>query len=67
METDSLADSYRVAGVYFPEFSKVKSPPTCPPRKALKVELCISLKIAKALGIVTVPFVVSGRADGVIE
>jgi putative ABC transport system substrate-binding protein len=62
----SLSDAYRVAGVYTARVLKGEKPGDLPVQQATKVELFLSLKTAKALGI-TVPLPLSGRADEVIE
>ena len=62
----SLADSYRLTGVYAGRILKGEKPSELPVQQVTKVELFLNLKAAKALGI-TVPLPVSGRADEVIE
>jgi putative ABC transport system substrate-binding protein len=62
----SLADGYRQVGVYAGRILKGAQPANLPVQQAVKVELIINFKTAKALG-VTVPLPLLGRADEVIE
>jgi len=62
----SLADSYRLTGVYTGRILKGEKAGDLPVQQGVKVELYINLKSAKALGI-TVPNAIEGRADELIE
>jgi putative ABC transport system substrate-binding protein len=62
----SLAESYRLAGVYAGRILKGEKPGELPVQQATKVEMFLNLKTANALGI-TVPLPLLGRADEVIE
>ena len=62
----TVADTYRLLGVYTGRILKREKPADLPIQQGTKVELLLNLKTAKALGI-TVPLPLSGRADELIE
>ena len=56
----------RLAGVYASKILRGAKPADLPVQNAVKVELVINMKTAKALGL-TVPLPLLGRANEVIE
>src|SRR5262245_4429523 len=61
-----LADAYRQVGNYAGRILKGAKPTELPVHQAVRVELIINLKAAKALGVIF-PLPLLGRADEVIE
>jgi putative ABC transport system substrate-binding protein len=62
----SLADSYRLTGVYAARILKGEKPGELPVEQGTRVELFLNLKTARTLGL-TVPTALLVRADEVIE
>jgi putative ABC transport system substrate-binding protein len=62
----SYTDIYRLAGGYVGRILKGEKPADLPVQQAVKVELIINMKAAKALGLAA-PLPLSGLADELIE
>ena len=62
----NLIEQHRTVGIYIGRILKGEKPSNLPVQQSTKVELIINLKTAKALGL-TVPLVLLGRADEMIE
>jgi putative ABC transport system substrate-binding protein len=63
---NSLADAYHRAGILTGKILRGVKPSDLPVEQAVKIELVLNFKAAKALGI-TFPITLLGRADEVIE
>jgi putative ABC transport system substrate-binding protein len=63
----SLADGYRLMGVYAGHILKGEKPADLPVQRAVKLRLVINLKTAKALGLDHLPAMLLATADEIIE
>ena len=62
----NTVDQFRQVGVYTSRILKGEKPADLPVQQAVKIDLVINLRTAKALGL-TVPLIMQMTADEVIE
>jgi putative ABC transport system substrate-binding protein len=62
----SLADAYRLVGLYVGRILGGENPANMPVQQVTRVEMIVNIRTAKALGL-SIPITMLGRADEVIE